>query len=72
MGIRGFMLEWVMSYMKDKSLKAKLEEAVSETYDVSLRVPQGSVLGPSLFLLYVNDLLDQITSGHVTMRMIRR
>ena len=67
MGIRGTILNWVDSYMSDRKILVKYNGAQSQVNTLELGVPQGSVLGPLLFILYVNDLPANIKQGHVTM-----
>ena len=55
-GIRGTALDWFKSYLKDRLQYVFLNGVTSEHKSISCGVPQGSVLGPLLFLVYINDL----------------
>lgn len=55
-GIRGNLLRWFASYITNRTQKVVVNGYVSELVTVTSGVPQGSILGPLLFLLYVNDI----------------
>ena len=61
-GIEGTLLQWLSSYLSDRKQRVRVGDSYSSFQTINAGCPQGSVLGPLLALIYLNDLSNKITN----------
>ena len=61
MGINGIAFNWFKSYLSGRSQRVDINGCLSSSLDLDISVIQGSILGPILFLCYINDFWTATT-----------
>ena len=61
-GINGLLLDWLSDYLTNRKQRVVIPGGRSDWQFIRAGVPQGSILGPLLFLLYINDIVTDIQS----------
>ena len=60
-GINGNVLRFIQSYLSNRNQRVFVNGELSKPLNLQAGVPQGSVLGTFLFIVYVNDIADELT-----------
>ena len=59
-GIKGKKLDWFRSYLSNRTQAVKIDSTLSDFKNIGIGVPQGSILGPLFFIIFVNSLANSV------------
>ena len=59
-GFEKASVKWVISYLSQRSQQVYIDGVLSDPLDIDVGVPQGSILGPLLYIIYTNDLPEAV------------
>ena len=62
-GIIGKALNWIQAFLSGRTQKVRINDATSSRADILSGIPQGSILGPILFTIFINDLPESVQSN---------
>merc|ERR1712121_172320 len=66
-GVHGIALDWFKSYLGDRKQYVQYNDSNSSYSNISTGVPQGSILGPPLFIIYMNNIANVTDKFHFTL-----
>ena len=63
LGLHHTLIKWIGSFLSDRSFAVRVDGFLSNLHSINAGVPQGSVISPVLFILFINDLLTSTSSS---------